>query len=149
MPLIHISAPADVFHDRARDQLADDLTTLALTHEGLPLTPFVRSTTWIYFHEPASTHVYHGGSPGGTSVITVEISAFQGGLDRVKKRAIIRDTTDIVSHAAGFPADVPAPVYVIFRDTDTVLTPKQNGPLCAELGRTPSGVVELSCSRSG
>ena len=115
MPLIHISAPAGTFSDPDRDRLADNLTTITLTHGGLPLTPFVRSTVWIYFHEFASTHVYHGGQPGVTPVISVEINAFQGGLNAATKPAIIRDVTDVITRAARLPQDAPAPVYILFR----------------------------------
>jgi phenylpyruvate tautomerase PptA (4-oxalocrotonate tautomerase family) len=118
MPLIHVTAPTGTFTDVARDRLADDLTTISLTHEGLPQTPFVRSTVWIYFHEPEPTRVYHGGRPGGTPVITVEINAFRGGLDAPAKQAIIHDVTVTIVRAAGLPLLAPAPVYVVFRHVD-------------------------------
>jgi phenylpyruvate tautomerase PptA (4-oxalocrotonate tautomerase family) len=65
MPLIHVYYPTGALSLPARDALADELTNVALDCEKLPTSPFVKSTTWIYFHELPSEHVYHGGKPRG------------------------------------------------------------------------------------
>ncbi|OLT53284.1 hypothetical protein BJF89_17680 [Corynebacterium sp. CNJ-954] len=116
MPIIHITAPAGTFNNHTRDELAEQLTTIALTHEGLPLTAFVRSTVWIYMHDLTPTHVYHGGQTARASVTTVEVNAFAGGLDDMAKEHIISDFTHAIKHAANMPDDAPAPVYILFRD---------------------------------
>ncbi len=81
MPSIHVHSPAGTFSDAARDALAEELTVIALESEKLPMTPFVKSTAWIYFHELPPGHVYHGGKPGGTKVVSLEVNSFKGGLD--------------------------------------------------------------------
>ena len=65
MPLIYVNSPAGAFSDSARDHLADELTVIALESEKLPMPPFDKSATWIYFHELPWAQVYHGGNPGG------------------------------------------------------------------------------------
>ena len=67
MPLIYVNSPEGTFSDSTRDALAEELTVAALESEGLPTTPFVKSTTWIYFRDHPASHVYHGGKPGGTN----------------------------------------------------------------------------------
>ncbi len=89
MPLIHVSAPTGMFSNAARDLLAEELTVIALESEKLPMAPFDKSTTWIYFHELPPGLIYHGGKPGGTQVISVEINAFEGGLDQAAKLSLL------------------------------------------------------------
>ena len=49
MPLIYVNCPENTFSSAAKDALADELTTIALTTERLPDTPYGRSKVWIYF----------------------------------------------------------------------------------------------------
>lgn len=116
MPVIHLTTPAGTFTNERRDELAEQLTTIVLTREGLPLIDFVRSTAWIYMHELSPAHVYHGGQSDGSPVTTVEVNAFDGGLDDTAKQGIINDFTDAITRAAEFPDSRSAPIYVIFRD---------------------------------
>ena len=44
MPLIYVDYPEGTFADAALDALAEQITTDSLECEGLPNTPFVRST---------------------------------------------------------------------------------------------------------
>ncbi len=60
MPLIYITYPTGMLSHAVRDTLAEELTNIALDCEKLPASPFVKSTTWIYFHELPSGHVYQG-----------------------------------------------------------------------------------------
>ena len=118
MPLIYINAPLNTFDDEQRDSLADELTTIALDSEHLPSTPFVRSTTWIYFNELPASQVYNGGKKGGTKIISLEVNAFEGGLeDRDKKVLIERFTQAIKKYSVHVGNnDYPTPVYIILRD---------------------------------
>ncbi len=72
--------------------------------EKLADDPFVRSTTWVYAHAYNPAHIYHGGKPGGTNVITVELNALQGGLDAATKGELIKPVTAAVAKAAGVEA---------------------------------------------
>lgn len=116
MPLIHVTLPAGLLSDDARNALAEELTAIGLDCEGLTATPFVRSTAWVYFIEAPATHVYHGGRPGGRGVITVESNVFEGGLDVAAKRALFARYTAAVRRHARIPDGEVAPVYVIVRE---------------------------------
>lgn len=116
MPMIHVTQPAGLLSDAARDALAEDLTAIGLDCEGLPATPFVRSTAWVYFVELPPTHVYHGGAPGGRAVVSLECNVFEGGLSDAAKRSLYERYTAAIRRHARLPEDDAAPVYVIVRE---------------------------------
>lgn len=120
MPLIHVHSPARTFSDAARDALAEELTVIARESEELPLYPFDNSTTWIYFHEPPPGHVYHGGQPGGTRVVSLEINTFKEGLDEAAKRSLYARFTEAVRRHVGIAPEAHAPVYIVLREIDPV-----------------------------
>jgi phenylpyruvate tautomerase PptA (4-oxalocrotonate tautomerase family) len=115
VPLIYVNSPVGTFTDDARDRLAEDLTDIALEAERLPKEPFDRSTTWIYFNEIPLGHVYHGGNPGGTRVISLEINAFEGGLDTKAKRDLYQRFTEAIRIRAGIAEHARVPVYIVLR----------------------------------
>lgn len=88
----------------------------ALATERLPDTPYRRSTVWIYFHEYPAAAVYHGGTPAGTKVISLEVNAFKGGHDSASKQALIRQFTEDIRQRAGIPVGDRVPVYILLRD---------------------------------
>ncbi|MBS7564746.1 tautomerase family protein [Mucilaginibacter sp. Bleaf8] len=116
MPLMYLHFPAETFSAAAKNELAAELTTLALRVEGLPDTPFVRSTCWIYIQEYAMANVYQGGSSTETKVISLEVNAFAGGLDVAAKQLLIENLTACIHKHAAVVPDAPAPVYIIIRD---------------------------------
>ena len=120
MPLIYINAPVGTFELAKRDELADTLTTIALDAESLPNTPFVRSTTWIYFRDYDDGTVYHGGKPGGRKVISIEVNAFQGGLDAMSKKKLISGFTGAIAKTLGLKQADLVPVYIVLRDVPTI-----------------------------
>jgi phenylpyruvate tautomerase PptA (4-oxalocrotonate tautomerase family) len=120
MPLIHISAPSGTFSNTARDDLAEELTVTALECEKLPMTPFDKSTTWIYFHESPPELIYHGGKPGGTKVIAIEVNAFEGGLDEPAKLDLYKRFTDVIRKHASIPKQARAPVYIVLREVKPI-----------------------------
>ena len=120
MPLIHIHSRAGTFSDAVRDALAEELTIIALESENLPVTPFDKSTTWIYFHELPPGYVYHGGQPGGTRVISLEVNAFKGGLDESAKRSLYARFTAATRRHAGIAPEARAPVYIVLREIDPI-----------------------------
>ena len=119
MPLIYFNCPQKTFTPEINDILAEQLTTIALKVENLPDTDFVKSTCWIYFNEYPRENVYHGGFNKGTHVISLEINAFKGGLDRAQKKEFIVRFTNCIHKYAGFDSDQLSPVYIIFRDIET------------------------------
>jgi hypothetical protein len=38
--------------------------------------------------KPSLSHIYHGGEKGGTKVISIEVNAFEGGLDEKAKEKL-------------------------------------------------------------
>ena len=120
MPLIYINYPEGTFMSEALDALARQVSKDGGDLEKLADDPFVRSTTWVYANEYKTTRVYHGGKPGGTNVVTVEINALQGGFDAATKAELIKRTTEAVAKAAGLKDDI-LPIYVVLRDV-----PEQN-----------------------
>ncbi len=116
MPLIHLNCPEGTFSAEAKDALAQDITREGLAAERLPDTPFVRSTAWIYMTEYPAGAVYHGGKPGGTKIISLEVNVAEGALDEKAKFALIASITAAVRKHAGLAPDALAPVYVIIRE---------------------------------
>ena len=115
MPLIQIHYPTGTFEPEALDTLAAQISKDGGDLEKLADDPFVRSTTWVYANEYDAAKVYHGGKPGGTKVITVELSALQGGFDVATKAELIKRITDAVAKAAGLQGDI-LPIYVLLHD---------------------------------
>jgi phenylpyruvate tautomerase PptA (4-oxalocrotonate tautomerase family) len=120
MPLIHVLAPSGTLSSAVRDSLAELLTVTALECEGLPMTPFDKSTTWNYFHEVPPALVYHGGLPGGTKVIAIEINAFEGGLDEPAKLVLYQRFTEIIRGHVGIASHARVPVYIVLREVKPV-----------------------------
>ena len=143
MPLIFIHHPQGSFTPEALDALAQQVSKDGGDLEKLADDPFVRSTTWVYAHEYDPAHVYHGGKPGGTKVITVELNALQGGFDAATKAELIKRVTAAVAEAAGLQGDI-LPIYVVLRDV-----PEQNWgfsgkPLSFDqLQKPPPGAMPL------
>lgn len=116
MPLIYLNCPVGTFSGAAKNELAEELTAIALKVEGLPDTPFVRSTAWIYINEYPAANVFHGGTSLGTKVISVEVNAFKDGLVSASKKLLIKKFTASIRKHAGLKHYEPAPVYIILRD---------------------------------
>jgi len=116
MPKIYINYPQGAFPGNAMDLLADEITTHAPGFEKLPDTPYVRSNIWIYANEYPAEKVYHGGKPGGTKVVSLEINAIEGGLDADAKAHLIAFLTQAVGKHTGIPAGERIPVFVLIRD---------------------------------
>lgn len=115
MPLIHVYLPVGTLAANVRDHLAEELTAIALEVENLPTTPFDKSAVWIYFHEVLEGAVYHGGKPGGTRVITVDVNAFEGGHDNSAKRLLYQRFTEAIGKHLGSPEGARVPVYILLR----------------------------------
>lgn len=119
MPLIYLNAPEGTFSDEARDALAQELTTIGLECEDLPQHPFDRSTCWIYFRDYPPGKVYHGGIPGGTKVIALEVNSFAGLPTTEGKRSLYKRYTEAIRKHAEIPQGDRVPVYVVVREVET------------------------------
>lgn len=116
MPKIYLNCPVETFSAQAKNDLAEELTTTALKVEGLPDTPFVRSTVWIYINEYPGANVYHGGISVGTKVISLEVNVFEGGLNVASKQLLIEKFTTCIRKHVKLKPDEPTPVYIVIRD---------------------------------
>jgi phenylpyruvate tautomerase PptA (4-oxalocrotonate tautomerase family) len=119
MPKVFINYPAGTFTEGALDALAEEITTTGLQCEKLPDTPYVRSNIWVYAREYDAEKVYHGGKPGGTKVITLEVNVVEGALDAESRTEMIGRFTSIVGKHAGIPAEERVPLYIVIRDVPT------------------------------
>ena len=143
MPLIKIHFPEGTFTPRALDTLAAQISKDGGDLEKLAEDPFVRSTTWVYAHEYDPGKVYHGGKPGGTKVITVELTALQGGFDVATKAELIKRVTGAVAEAAGLEGDI-LPIYVLLHDVPPQSWGFSGKPLTFEqLQSPPAGAKPL------
>ncbi len=116
MPLIYVDYPEGTFADAALDALAEQITTDSLECEGLPNTPFVRSTVWIYFRPYPKGRIFQGGKRASTNVISFEVNVFQGGLGDQAKKDVIGRMTEAARRHIGLGQGDVAPVYIVFRD---------------------------------
>ena len=116
MPKVFINYPEGTFSDAALHALAEELTTTGRECERLPDTPYVQSNIWVYAREYAAERVYHGGKPGGTKVISLEVNVVEGALDIDARRELIARFTQLVGKHAGIPPQERIPVYIVIRD---------------------------------
>ncbi|MGE7370343.1 tautomerase family protein [Neorhizobium sp. NPDC001467] len=119
MPLIYVNAPEGTFSPEDRDALAEKLTTIGLDSEKLPQHPFDRSTCWIYFRDYPHGSIYHGGKPGGTKVISLEVNSFAGLPTTEGKLYLYQHFTDVIQKHANAPQGARVPVYIILREVET------------------------------
>ena len=143
MPLIQIHYPRGAFTPQGLDALAEQISKDGGDLEKLADDPFVRSTTWVYANEYDPARVYHGGKPGGTKVITVELSALQGGFDVATRAELIKRVTDAVAKAAGLHGDI-LPIYVLLHEVPPQSWGFSGKPLSFEqLQNPPAGAKPL------
>jgi phenylpyruvate tautomerase PptA (4-oxalocrotonate tautomerase family) len=116
MPLIHVHSPVGTFSDAARDALAEELTVTVRELEKLPMAQYNKSTTWVYFHDVPPSHVYHGGKPGGTNIIALEVNYFEGGLDEAAKRMLYQRFTQSIGKYGGMSGEARVPAYILLRE---------------------------------
>lgn len=114
MPLMFIHAPEGLYPEAVRTDLATALTDLGLACENLPNTPFVRSTTWIYFPPYPGGTIYNGGTPAETPLVSLEVNVLEGGLEALGKERLMAGATALLKKYARHEGEVP--VYVVIRD---------------------------------
>jgi phenylpyruvate tautomerase PptA (4-oxalocrotonate tautomerase family) len=101
MPMIDLTFVRGSFEDQALSRLTDELVTLLLRAERAPDTPFLRDNTLVYLHalEPAELSV--GGRGPGEARFRVDLTVFEGALDKDRKEQLTADVHAAVCAAAG------------------------------------------------
>ena len=116
MPKMFLHYPQGAFTRANLETLAQELTQIGLQCERMPETTYGRSNVWIYAREYPTDQVFVGGRTGGTKVITVEVNAFEGGLDDAAKEALIEGFTKSIGRFAGISSGARCPVFVLIRE---------------------------------
>jgi phenylpyruvate tautomerase PptA (4-oxalocrotonate tautomerase family) len=70
----------------------------------------------IYTHAYPQDQVYHGGKPGGSKFITLDINVIQGGYSAATKSELMRRTTKAIDEHGNLPKGEPRRVYVLIRE---------------------------------
>jgi phenylpyruvate tautomerase PptA (4-oxalocrotonate tautomerase family) len=101
MPMIDLTYPRGSVEQPALDQLTDELVTALLRAERALDTPFLRENTLVYLHEldPAAQSV--GGRGAGAPRFRVDLTVFEGALNRERKERLAADIHAAVCLAAG------------------------------------------------
>jgi phenylpyruvate tautomerase PptA (4-oxalocrotonate tautomerase family) len=120
MPLMYVNYPEGTFTQEAINKLAFQLTNFGEDAEKIPKTPYLFSTTWVYFRPYSSELVFHGGKSGGTKVISLEVNVFEGGLDYAAKKEFYKNVTEAIAEATGLSKDQRRPVYILVRDVPDI-----------------------------
>ena len=105
MPMIDLTYPRGSIGRLALERLTDELVTALLRAERASDTPFLRDNTWVHLHEldPAAQSV--GGRGPGAPRFRVEVTVFDGVLDRERKERLAADVHAAVCTAAGIEPD--------------------------------------------
>lgn len=101
MPMIDLTFVRGSVDDEALSRLADELVTVLLRAERAPDTPFLRDNTWVYLHPVAAEELSVGGRGQGAPRFRVDLTVFQGALDRHRKEQLAADVHAAVCAAAG------------------------------------------------
>jgi phenylpyruvate tautomerase PptA (4-oxalocrotonate tautomerase family) len=101
MPMIDLTFVRGSVEDQALSRLTDELVTVLLRAERAPDTPFLRDNTLVDLHalEPAELSV--GGRGPGEARFRVDLTVFEGALDKDRKERLTADVHAAVCAAAG------------------------------------------------
>jgi phenylpyruvate tautomerase PptA (4-oxalocrotonate tautomerase family) len=112
MPMIDLTYVRGSVDDRALSRLTDELVTVLLRAERAPDTPFLRDNTLVYLHalEPAELSV--GGRGPGEPRFRVDLTVFEGALDKDRKERLTADVHAAVCAAARIEPQGPRAFHV-------------------------------------
>lgn len=103
MPSIDVHATAGLLDARGEQQLAEELSNIALLAEGLEPNEFLASKAWVFFHRYPEADVLAGnGKPAG-KVARIQILTSYGRLSVAARSNLIRETTEILCRIVGDP----------------------------------------------
>lgn len=112
MPMIDLTFVRDSLDDRALSRLADELVTALLRAERAPDTPFLRGNTWVYLHPTEAGGLSVGGRGPGAPRFRVDVTVFEGALDRQRKEQLAADVHTAVCAAADIEPQGPRAFHV-------------------------------------
>jgi phenylpyruvate tautomerase PptA (4-oxalocrotonate tautomerase family) len=101
MPMIDLTFVRGSLEDRALSRLTNELVTVLLRAERAPDTPFLRDNTWVYLHPVQAPELSVGGRGQGAPRFRVELTVFEGALDKGRKEQLAADVHAAVCDAAG------------------------------------------------
>ncbi|OBK69530.1 hypothetical protein A5653_12615 [Mycobacterium colombiense] len=101
MPMIDLTFVRGSLDDPALNRLTDDLVTALLRAERAQDTPFLRDNTWVYLHPLEENELSIGGRGPGEPRFRVDLTVFEGALDRTRKEQLAADVHAAVCGAAG------------------------------------------------
>lgn len=100
MPMIDLTFVRGSMDDTALNRLGDELVTALLRAERAPDTPFLRDNTWVYLHPMDAADLSVGGRGPGAPRFRVDVTVFEGALDRNRKERLVDDVHVAVCAAA-------------------------------------------------
>lgn len=116
VPIIYLSYTEGAFTRDALDEIAVQLTQDATELEKLAPNDWVRSTTLIYTQAYPQHQVYHGGKPGGSKFITLDVKCHPRRVQRQHKDGDYQTYDRSHCKYGDLPKGEPRRVYVIIRD---------------------------------
>jgi len=105
MPMIDLTYVRGSVERQALERVADELVTALLRAERAPDTPFLRDNTLVYLHELDPTAQLVGGRGSGAPRFRVDMTVFDGALDKDRKERLAADVHAAVCAAAGIEPD--------------------------------------------
>lgn len=103
MPVIDVTAPADLFPEGADRQLAGELTAALLRAEGNPAAAPYLENTAAYIHRVPAGAVHTAGTASARTV-RVQVLTPPGALGRAAQKQFVAEATQIVARLCGDPA---------------------------------------------
>jgi len=101
MPMIDLTYVRGSLEEQALSRLSDELVTALLRAEHAPDTPFLRDNTWVYLHAVEAADLSVGGRGPGAPRFRVDLTVFEGALDKDRKERLAADVHAAVCAAAG------------------------------------------------
>jgi phenylpyruvate tautomerase PptA (4-oxalocrotonate tautomerase family) len=101
MPMIDLTYVRGSLEEQALSRLSDELVTALLRAERAPDTPFLRDNTWVYLHAVEAADLSVGGRGPGAPRFRVDLTVFEGALDKDRKERLAADVHAAVCAATG------------------------------------------------
>ena len=112
MPMIDLTFVRGSLDDDALSRLTDELVTVLLRAERAPDTPFLRDNTWVYLHALEAAELSLGGRGPGEPRFRVDVTVFEGALDKDRKEQLSADVHAAVCAAAAIEPQGPRAFHV-------------------------------------
>jgi phenylpyruvate tautomerase PptA (4-oxalocrotonate tautomerase family) len=112
VPMIDLTYVRGSVDDRALSRLTDELVTVLLRAERAPDIPFLRDNTLVYLHALAPAELSVGGRGPGEARFRVDLTVFEGALDKDRKERLTADVHAAVCAAACIEPQGPRAFHV-------------------------------------